>query len=94
VLRERYQGEMREYVGVPEREDLTLELSIDIIHEAEPPAIAENEPHVTRGFSANEFHVCPLGKSGWWRIIRRGLRRTAPAFRTHSEPLSRVEFET
>jgi hypothetical protein len=26
---------MREYVGVPEREDLTLELWIDIIHEAQ-----------------------------------------------------------
>ena len=35
VLRERYQREMREYVGVPEREDLTLELWIDIIHEAQ-----------------------------------------------------------
>ena len=35
VLRERYQNEMRSYVGVPEREDLTLELWIDIIQEAQ-----------------------------------------------------------
>jgi hypothetical protein len=34
VLRERYQREMRSYVGVPEREDLTLELWIEIIQEA------------------------------------------------------------
>ena len=35
VLRERYQREMRDYVGVPEREDLTLDLWIDIIQEAQ-----------------------------------------------------------
>ena len=35
VLRERYQHEMRDYVGVPEREDLTLDLWIDIIQEAQ-----------------------------------------------------------
>lgn len=35
VLRDRYQGEMRAYVGVPEREDLTLDLWIEIIEEAQ-----------------------------------------------------------
>ena len=35
VLRERYQREMRDYVGVPERDDLTLELWIDIIQETQ-----------------------------------------------------------
>ena len=35
VLRERYEREMRGYVGVPEREDLTLELWINIIQEAQ-----------------------------------------------------------
>ena len=35
VLRERYQREMRDYVGVPERDDLTLALWIDIIEEAQ-----------------------------------------------------------
>ena len=35
VLRERYQREMRDYVGVPKREDLTLDLWIDIIQEAQ-----------------------------------------------------------
>ena len=35
VLRERYQREMRDYVGLPEREDLTLDLWIDIIQEAQ-----------------------------------------------------------
>lgn len=34
VLRERYQREMRSYAGVPEREDLTIELWIEIIQEA------------------------------------------------------------
>jgi Nucleotidyltransferase of unknown function (DUF6036) len=40
VLRDRYQREMRTYVGMPEREDLTLGLWIEIIEEAkrfEPP---------------------------------------------------------
>ena len=35
VLRDRYNSEMRGYIGVPEREDLTLELWIDIIQEAQ-----------------------------------------------------------
>ncbi len=35
VLRERYESEMRGYVGVPEREDLTLELWINIIQEVQ-----------------------------------------------------------
>jgi hypothetical protein len=35
VLRERYQREMRGYVGLPEREDLTLELWIEIIQESQ-----------------------------------------------------------
>ena len=35
MLRERYRREMRDYVGMPEREDLTLELWIDIIHEVQ-----------------------------------------------------------
>lgn len=35
VLRERYQQEMCSHVGVPEREDLTLELWIEIIQEAQ-----------------------------------------------------------
>jgi len=35
VLRDRYNSEMRGYVGVPEREDLTLELWIEIIQEAQ-----------------------------------------------------------
>ena len=35
VLRERYQREMRGYVGVTEREDLTRDLWIDIIQEAQ-----------------------------------------------------------
>jgi hypothetical protein len=42
VLRERYQREMRPYVGIPEREDLTLDLWIEIIQEAQqahPPRI-------------------------------------------------------
>ena len=33
VLRERYQREMRPYVGIPDREDLTLDLWIEIIEE-------------------------------------------------------------
>jgi uncharacterized nucleotidyltransferase DUF6036 len=33
VLRERYNSEMRAYVSVPEREDLTLDLWIEIIEE-------------------------------------------------------------
>jgi hypothetical protein len=37
VLRERYEREMRSYVGAPEREDLTLELWIEIIQEARGP---------------------------------------------------------
>ena len=39
VLRQRYQREMRPYVGIPEREDLTLDLWIEIIQEAQraPP---------------------------------------------------------
>ena len=35
VLRERYQREMRGYVGAPEREDLTLDLWINMIQEAQ-----------------------------------------------------------
>lgn len=35
VLRERYESEMRTYSGRPEREDLTLELWIEIIQEAQ-----------------------------------------------------------
>ena len=35
VLRERYQREMRDSVAVPEREDLTLDLWIEIIQEAQ-----------------------------------------------------------
>ena len=35
VLRDRYQREMRSYVGVQDREDLTLELWIEIIQEAQ-----------------------------------------------------------
>jgi hypothetical protein len=35
VLRERYQREMRAYVSIAEREDLTLELWIDIIQEVQ-----------------------------------------------------------
>jgi hypothetical protein len=35
VLRDRYKSEMREYVGVPEREDLTLDLWIEIIEETQ-----------------------------------------------------------
>jgi len=35
VLRERYNSEMRGYVGVPEREDLTLDLWIEIIQETQ-----------------------------------------------------------
>ena len=35
VLRQRYQREMRPYVGLPEREDLTLDLWIEIIQEAQ-----------------------------------------------------------
>ena len=35
VLRQRYQREMRPYVGIPEREDLTLDLWIEIIQEAQ-----------------------------------------------------------
>lgn len=34
VLRERYQTELRFPLGVPKREDLTLELWIDMIREA------------------------------------------------------------
>jgi uncharacterized nucleotidyltransferase DUF6036 len=34
VLRDRYRREMRDYLGVPEREDLTLDLWIEIIKEA------------------------------------------------------------
>jgi len=34
-LRERYRRELRPYVGVPEREDLTLDLWIEIIEEAQ-----------------------------------------------------------
>ncbi|MGA8232589.1 MAG: DUF6036 family nucleotidyltransferase, partial [Candidatus Acidiferrales bacterium] len=33
VLRERYQSEMRYQMGVPEREDLTLQMWIDAIEE-------------------------------------------------------------
>ena len=33
VLKDRYSREMRDYVAVPEREDLTLRLWIDIINE-------------------------------------------------------------
>ena len=35
VLRDRYQRELRPYVGLPAREDLTLDLWIDIIEEAQ-----------------------------------------------------------
>jgi hypothetical protein len=35
VLRERYNSEMRAYLGVPEREDLTLDLWIEIIQETQ-----------------------------------------------------------
>ena len=35
VLRARYQNEMRSYLGVPAREDLTLELWIEIVEEAQ-----------------------------------------------------------
>jgi Nucleotidyltransferase of unknown function (DUF6036) len=35
VLRERYHNEMRSYLGVPAREDLTLELWIEIAREAQ-----------------------------------------------------------
>lgn len=35
ILRERYQREMREYLSSPEREDLTLDLWIEIIQEAQ-----------------------------------------------------------
>jgi len=38
VLRDRYQREMRPYVNVPEREDLTLELWIEMILERQAPA--------------------------------------------------------
>ena len=34
VLKERYLHEMRDYIAVPEREDLTLDLWIDIIEES------------------------------------------------------------
>ena len=33
ILRDRYRREMRDYLGVPEREDLTLDLWIEIIEE-------------------------------------------------------------
>ena len=33
LLRDRYRREMRDYLGVPEREDLTLRLWIEIIEE-------------------------------------------------------------
>lgn len=33
ILRDRYQREMRGYLGIPEREDLTLDLWIEIIEE-------------------------------------------------------------
>jgi hypothetical protein len=35
VLRDRYKREMRTYAGVPEREDLTLDLWVEIIEEAQ-----------------------------------------------------------
>ena len=53
VLRERYQNEMRSYVGVPEREDLTLELWIDIIQEAQRARVP-SKPHVV--------HTPPAGR--------------------------------
>lgn len=33
ILRDRYQREMRGYLGIPEREDLTLDLWIEIVEE-------------------------------------------------------------
>lgn len=38
VLKARYQAELRPYLGRPEREDLTLELWLEILAELQPPS--------------------------------------------------------
>ena len=74
VLRQRYQREMRPYVGIPEREDLTLDLWIEIIQEA------QRAPPTSKAANSEQEAMAAARTAVAKRIALHRLIRTGTAF--------------